>query len=114
MKKILILLSVCIMVAGIIWAGNPISKQSVVDVNTSGVTARVEYLGRKSLLLINGSTNYIYISTGPITSLNYETNGSIVLTPVGGWYEDNYYVYKSTWYACTASGTGKLFLLEKE
>ncbi len=114
MKKILILLSVCVMVASMIWAGNPISKQYVVDVTAAGVTARVEYLGRKSLLLINGSTNYVYISTGSINSTNYEALGSIVLTPVGGYYEDNYYTYKSTWYACTANGTGKLFLLEKE
>lgn len=115
MKKILIMLSVGIMVASMIWAGNSLSKTYVVDINTAGVTARVEYFGRKSLLLINGdTTNTVYISSTPITSANYTTIGCIPLTANGGYYEDNYYVYKSTWYACTAVGTAKLFILEKE
>ena len=115
MKKILILLSVCIMFAGIMLAGDPLSKSFIVDVTTTGVTARDRYRGRKSLLLINGdTTNTVYLSSAPITSLDYNTVGCIPLTANGGYYEDNYYVYKSTWYACTSTGTAKLYLLEKE
>lgn len=115
MKKILILLSVCIVFAGIILAGNPLSKTFVVDISTTGETARAEYLGRKSLLLINGDdTDTIYISSASINSTNYNTISCIPLTANGGYYEDNYYVYKSTWYACTSTGTAKLYLLEKE
>ena len=91
MKKILILLSVYIMFAGIILAGNPLSKTFVVDISTSGETARAEYLGRKSLLLINGdTTNTVYISSAPINSTNYNSVTCIPLTANGGYYEDNY------------------------
>jgi len=103
------------MFAGIILAGNPLSKTFVVDISTTGETARDEYLGRKSLLFINGDdTNAVYLSSTPINSTNYNSIGSIILTANGGYYEDNYYVYKSTWYACTSTETAKLYLLEKE
>ena len=115
MKKILILLSVCIITVGMIYAGNYLSKPYVVDISTSGETAIEEYLGRKTLILINGTTTQIiYVSTNPINSTNYKTVGCIPLMPNGGFYEDNYYVYKSTWYACTSTGTAELYLLEKE
>ena len=115
MKKILILLSMCVIAIGVVWAGDYLSKPYVVDISTSGEIARVEYLGRKSLILINGTTTQIiYVSTSSINSTNYKTVGCIPLMPNGGFYEDNYWVYKSTWYACTTTGTAELYLLEKE
>lgn len=110
------ILIMSILIPVYILGGEIIAKpKDTVTVSTTGVTAINEYLGRKYLLLINESSDYtIYISTTVISSSTYTTEGCIPLLPLGGYYEDNFYVYKSTWYACTSSSTASLYILEKE
>lgn len=89
-------------------------SQYVVNVDTNGVVAIAANEARKGILIINGDSTYeVYLTTAPATKDTYEAIGAIPLAAEYGSYEDNYYVYKSTWYAVTSTGTAKVYISEK-
>lgn len=116
MKKLILLTAVAVVAgAASLFAAQVNVDNYVVNVDTNGVVAIGEDLSRKGLLIINGdAANDVYLTTAPATSTTYEAMGALPLSANYGAYEDSYYVYKSTWYAVTSTGTAKIYISEKK
>ena len=116
MKKLLALMGVVIFCGAIKVSATTVNLDNyVVDVDTNGVVAVPADAARKGILIINEDpTSVVYITTEPATKDTYEAIGAIPLSGNYGSYEDNYYVYKSTWYAVTSTGTAKIYISEKK
>jgi hypothetical protein len=115
MKKI-ICLTVFALIAGAasLFATQVNLDNYVVDVDTNGVVAVPADAARKGVYVVNEGTSTVYLTSAPATKDTYEAVGAIPLSGNYGAYEDNYYVYKSTWYAVTSTGTAKIYISEKK
>jgi hypothetical protein len=114
MKRLSILMA-GLMTACFALAGSIIVHNNNVTISTTGSVLVAKRAARKYLLIVNeDADDTIYIATAPITSTTYASIDCIPLPANYGYYEDNYFVYTSTWYACTSAGSSIIHVMEKE
>jgi len=104
-------------IVAVIYAGNLLVEDKVFTVTTSPtVVSQIIPYNREYYLIINMSSDtFVYLASTPtINSANYLTLGCVPLFPYGGSFEDDFYVFKGTWYACVESGTAVVHVREKE
>lgn len=116
MKKIILLSSlICLVVLfANLFAGNPVVYQGTISVSTTTAIARNELKNRRKLIFENISNTYdAYVSTYSISYAN-RTRGDRIVANGGRWTDENYWLYISTWYAVSESGTITLQYKESE
>jgi integral membrane sensor domain MASE1 len=115
MKKLSLIITGCLLAASLVVAGNVIVYNKNITVTAAGVTLVNKLPSRKYLLAVNEDATYIvYIATVAISSSTISTIPCLPLSANFGWYEDNFSVYISTWYACTSSATATVHVMQKE
>ncbi|MBA4406984.1 hypothetical protein C0389_06895 [bacterium] len=115
MKRIFVFcLFILFAVPVMINAGEIIVRNYEITAGTQTSVLGVGYIpGRKYLLIVNSNSLYdVRMTTYPITA---GVNSGIPIYNTGGYFEDSFYVYKSSWYfISTGAGSSSISILEKE
>lgn len=123
MKKILLLICLLSLASICKAEERKVVKNYCVTVTTSGVTAINQNLARAVIKFTNptpitlaAEKDYaIWIATCPVSSSTYKTIGAYPIGPNYGTFDDNYFVYSSTWYAvCVDTYPCTLAIQERE
>ena len=97
-------------------SGEIIQKDYWITVTTSGVTVAPRLVNRRYLLVVNLNRDYdVWWSTkNGMNASNYSTWGCRPIPANYGSWEEAYSVTRSTYYACTTTGTANVSVTEKE
>lgn len=118
---IVLLITATVFVVNVFSVARFFPQSKNVTISTTTIVIANELVNRKYFLAINKSTTYnIKISSSsnlkPSDHLGIPLNKALDGQDAGGWYEDAYFVYISTWYACVdnTTGTAVINITEKE